>query len=861
MKYQNGEDFLNHLNKNMHNEDIVMHTASKSDTPEEKIKKYMERLEKSHNKAKDNKHKMNILKQFYYNKYVIKTLPESYINLQKKIAHEQGYGNIDITKAMKQEMLFQIQTEQKNSLNRWIEYFCSDDAMYPMWFKNYAFEGMLKLGVFDKEKKEFLKRTKNTSAPYIDLNREVLAKVYDVLMHQIGENKLSNLEEQALANGESFKKLYTYFLKKVIEQDKSQETEGIWIKYEQGSDYHPLLESLQGKNTGWCTAGETVAREQLENGDFYIYYTKDKNNEYKNPRIAIRMDGKTTIGEIRGIAKDQNLEPHMGKILDEKLNEFPDKKDYQKKVKDMKYLTILEKKQEEGLEFSFDDLIFLYQINDKIDGFGWESDPRIMEIIQKRNAKKDLSIIFKISENEIAIKLNDFEENKNIRFFCGDLNWTEDKVPSYFSKLQVILGNADFRNLTDSLGLESLQSIKGNALFRSLTNAEGLSSLQQIAGDANFDRLTSAKGLESLQNIGGNAYFDRLTSAEGLTSLQQIADDANFVQITNAKGLESLQNIGGNAYFPSLISAKDLKSLQSIKGDASFDNLTSAKGLESLQNIGRNAYFYRLTSAKGLESLQSIKSDAYFDRLTSAKGLESLQNIGCWAYFPSLISAKDLKSLQSIKGDASFDNLTSAKGLELLQNIEGDANFNRLTSAEGLTSLQQIAGDANFDKITNAKGLESLQNVGGNAYFHRLTSAEGLTSLQKIAGDANFDEITNAKGLESLQNIGGNAYFYSLIRAEGLDSLQHIGKNAYFPSLLNAIGLESLQIIEGAATFFRLKSSLGLSKLQKIGETVLFDNLTDASELKSLQSVGNTTNQYVQKIIEKNNQTNIKHHH
>ena len=355
MKYQNGEDFLNHLNKNMHNEDIVMHTASKSDTPEEKIKKYMERLEKSHNKAKDNKHKMNILKQLYYNKYVIKALPESYINLQKKIAHEQGYGNINITKEMKQEMLFQIQTEQKNSLNRWIEYFCSDDAMYPMWFKNYAFEGMLKLGVFDKEKKEFQKRTKNTSAPYIDLNREVLAQVYDVLLHQIGENELSTSEEKALENGESFRKLYTYFLRKVIEQEKSQETEGIWIKYEQGSDYHKLWESLQGKNTGWCTVGETVAKEQLRNGDFYIYYTKDKNNEYKNPRIAIRMDGKTTIGEIRGIAKNQNLEPNMEKILDEKLNEFSDKETYQ---------------------------------------------------------KKDLSNIFKIPEKEIAIKLDDFEKNK-----------------------------------------------------------------------------------------------------------------------------------------------------------------------------------------------------------------------------------------------------------------------------------------------------------------------------------------------------------------------------------------------------------------------------------------------------------------
>ena len=754
MKYQNGEDFLNHLNKNMHNEDIVMHTASKSDTPEEKIKKYMERLEKSHNKAKDNKHKMNILKQLYYNKYVIKTLPESYINLQKKIAHEQGYGNINITKEMKQEMLFQIQTEQKNSLNRWIEYFCSDDAMYPMWFKNYAFEGMLKLGVFDKEKKEFLKRTKNTSAPYIDLNREVLAKVYDVLIHQIGENKLSNLEEQALANGESFKKLYTYFLKKVIEQDKSQETEGIWIKYEQGSDYHPLLESLQGKNTGWCTAGETVAREQLENGDFYVYYTKDKNNEYKNPRIAIRMDGKTTIGEIRGIAKDQNLEPHMGKILDEKLNEFPDKKYYQKKVKDMKYLTILEKKQEEGLEFSFDDLIFLYQINDKIDGFGWESDPRIMEIIQKRNAKKDLSIILKIPENEIAIKLNDFEENKNIRFFCGNLNWTEDKVPSYFSKLQVIFGNADFRKITDSLGLESLQSIKGNALFHSLTNAEGLSSLQNIEGDAYFDRLTSAKGLESLQNIEGDAYFDRLTSAKGLELLQSIKGNAEFPSITSSEGLNSLQNIGYSAYFPSLISAKDLKSLQSIKGDAIFGNLTSAKGLELLQNIGGHAYFSSLTSAKGLESLQNIEGDAYFDRLTSAEGLTSLQQIA---------------------GDANFDKITYAKGLESLQNIGGHAFFYSLIKAEGLDSLQHIGKNAYFPSLLNAIGLDSLQIIDGAATFFRLKSSLGLSKLQKIGETVLFDNLTDASELKSLQSVGNttNQYVQKIIEKNNQTNIKH----------------------------------------------------------------------------------------
>ncbi len=93
-----------------------------------------------------------------------------YIASQQKIAREMGYGTIEIAEDMKSKMLITIQKNQKNSLDSWIEYLCSDDAMYPMWFKNYAFTGMLKLGKFDKEKNEFTKRTKTTVEPYIDLN-------------------------------------------------------------------------------------------------------------------------------------------------------------------------------------------------------------------------------------------------------------------------------------------------------------------------------------------------------------------------------------------------------------------------------------------------------------------------------------------------------------------------------------------------------------------------------------------------------------------------------------------------------------------------------------------------------------------
>lgn len=62
-----GEEFLNKLYKDMHRSEIVEHTAKKSDTPIEKISRYMERLEKVHNG-----NHLSYLKELYYNKYVIK---------------------------------------------------------------------------------------------------------------------------------------------------------------------------------------------------------------------------------------------------------------------------------------------------------------------------------------------------------------------------------------------------------------------------------------------------------------------------------------------------------------------------------------------------------------------------------------------------------------------------------------------------------------------------------------------------------------------------------------------------------------------------------------------------------------------
>lgn len=476
MKYNNGEDFLNKLYREMHMSNEVMHKADPSDTPEEKIRKYISRLGHAHELSRKSEHSLELLKKFYYDKYLIKELPESYINLQKEIAREEGYGDISVSNEMTEKMLNQVREDQKSTLDLWIDYFMSEDAMYPTWFKVYAFKGMLGLSTFDKEKQEFGKRTAKTTAPFIDLNMEALSKVYDILKSEVGENNLTDEEIEILSKGESFKKLYTYYLtnqdSKTINND---ETEGIWIKYDIGSDYIPLWESLQGKNTGWCTAGKETAKAQLAGGDFYVYYTKDENNEYKNPRIAIRMNGKNEIGEVRGTSKNQNLESNMEPILDKKLEEFSDKDKYKKKVHDMKLLTLIEEKHKNNQELSLYDLKFLYEVDSEIKEFGYEKDPRIEEIISKRDKRKDIARVYSVKEDEVALSHKEWKENKEkIKICCGNLYLNALKSAKGLKLPNVINGDLYLHSLTSAKDLKLPKTITGDLYLKGLTSIEGL---------------------------------------------------------------------------------------------------------------------------------------------------------------------------------------------------------------------------------------------------------------------------------------------------------------------------------------------------------------------------------------------------
>ena len=560
-------DMISKVYSNLHNSDRVLKASNVSDKKRERLLKYFEKLEELHNKVAKTKsvNGEKLLKSFYYDLYVIKpeNIPESYFQNQIRLARERGYGNIELTEEDKRGMTEEVIDDQKKSLDKWIEYFLYDEESksYEMWEKYWVFQGLQNLGKYDKETSKFSKRDKTTVYPFPPVEREYIFTTLKLMEDFLKDKKSKEDIKQALSTG-NFRLLYEYVIKQSFlkGEHQSNSTDGKWIKYEQGSDYNILRNSLQGYYTGWCTAaGENFAKSQLAGGDFYIYYSLDKNGEAKVPRIAIRMDGKDKIGEIRGIADNQNMEPEMMPILEEKLKEFPDKDKYLKKEHDMKLLTLIDKKVNNNIELTLDELKFLYEVNSKIDGFGYKKDPRIEEIKSKRNGRRDYSLIFNVKEEEVALSHEEWLNNP-----------------------------------------EKFKALSGNIYLRPLTSAEGLVLPQYVGGNIDLSYLASAEGLVLPQYVGGSIVLDSLTSAEGLALPQHVGRDIVLYSLTSAEGLVLPQHVGGYIDLSHLTNADGLVLPQYVGSSINLSSLTSADGLVLPQYVGYDIDLRSLTSADGL---------------------------------------------------------------------------------------------------------------------------------------------------------------------------------------------------------------------------------------------------------------------
>ena len=416
--------------------------------PADQIQNYLDRFKEILDRENPNKRERGIeaLKQVLWDKFVTKQedIPESFWKSQENIIRERGqqadYNNFSEEQKVnfKKETSEGLLNDQQSSLEQWLDYFASADSNYlPDYLKYWVFRSVTQLAEYDKEKKEFPKRSKGTVRQFPDINQEALNYVIDAVIkkHQGKglefEYDIQPDEREAFLKSlekENFAKLYAWAndLMNPIPEHLLPVTQGEWKKFEQNSNHTPLVQSIRGKGTGWCTAGENTAKKQLASGAFHCFYSLDDEGQPTIPRLAIRME-RDKIAEVRGVARKQNLDPYMPKVLEKKLEEFPDKEQYLKKDRDMKQLTEIDNKVKQGQELNKNDLTFLYELNSTIEGFGYQRDSRIAELRANRNPEQDMLVIFECTAEQIARAPR--EINENTKVYIGQLE------PGIFQKL------------------------------------------------------------------------------------------------------------------------------------------------------------------------------------------------------------------------------------------------------------------------------------------------------------------------------------------------------------------------------------------------------------------------------------------
>jgi len=432
-----------------------VHTGEKvPQAPAERIQNYLDRFTEILERPEPEKRERGIeaMKTVFHRKFVIKPedVPESTFILEQRIAEELGHGKTEITDEFKEQKIAQIVSNQTRSMDAWIDYLTSPDAKYPDWAKYWAFRSMLDMGKLKKdedadgqEKARFQPRKKDTVASFPPLNPRALAMTIGVLRSKLEEKskpkaerrpvpnasvKLDDPAFQALLSTENFSKLYAQFLIEMPEYSTEglKETRGKWVTYPRGSDAAPLVKSLEGHPLEWCIAEHDTAQNYLRGGDIHTYYSLNDSNEAIIPRVAIRMQ-EDKIAEVRGIAHDQNMDPYIGEVVAAKMKEFSDGAAYEKKAGDMKRLTTLEKKTALGQPLAQDDLVFLYELKSPIQGFGYQRDPRIAELRDKRNKEEDMPVVFGCKPEQIAHSVQDIKPDTMA--YVGSLE------PGIFDKL------------------------------------------------------------------------------------------------------------------------------------------------------------------------------------------------------------------------------------------------------------------------------------------------------------------------------------------------------------------------------------------------------------------------------------------
>lgn len=562
-----GPAFLLSLNPNLHNsppvqaamEQIKKTTGTSLVKPADRISAWLKQMETA-----TPEYNRQIIKH-YRDRSLTKRneVTQAFFDFQQRILREQGHGTHVYSEDEKAELLDIHLSDQKNSLDRWLNYlFTSNTQDYPMWAKYWGINSIVNLGKFNPENGKFASRSKGQVSPFPELNSEAFAMVVDAMTKKINGRSLEQIKDPELLKQletRSFEKLYGRALQILAKKVVANSVQGKWVIYKQGSDPRPLVKSLEGMCTGWCTAGEGTAQSQLQNGDFHIFYSLDDAGVPRIPRVAIRMEG-ANIGEIRGVAANQNLDSAISasSVLKDKLQEFGSKGTaYYKKVNDMKRLTTIEQLVQRKEEISIEDLEFLYEINDSVQGFGQSRDPRIDEIKEKRDQKMDIAKVTGFSPDKISTTTAQAITGK-YKCHLGYLDLSGIDSKQIKGLPDIILGSFEMSQKYLVKDFKFPKKILGNFNIIFVESAIDAVFPEFVTGHVSMHLLERAGDTVVFpKHVGGGFVANNLKAANVVIYPENLQGNL-FVGLENVKKVVLPKHIGGSLRMPRLKTAETI---------------------------------------------------------------------------------------------------------------------------------------------------------------------------------------------------------------------------------------------------------------------------------------------------------------
>ena len=423
-------------------------------------------------------------------------IPDAYWKQQEQILRDNGQGR-ELSRDEKETLAEDLIEKQRESINTWSNYLGDKDCPYPLWFKIYAFDGVSKMGLINKETKEFEKRDKTTVASFPTLNPEVLAKVYHNINEFYSVDKEDWLAQHpddeklvSLVKSGNFPKLYAKELfetKTIVKTpEKPEDIEGDWFTYQPG-DEDELAKAAEG--TGWCIADPNVAHNYLSYGNYYAGndndWEEDNQNSSKakfiifklkapnsldgysaNGVASIRLDPDGKVTEVSGLNEGQAIEDSLIPTVKEKVLSLPGGKEFLQKFEDKQTLINLDHKLQKGEDLTKEELSFLYELDRPIatlDTYN-NQDPRITEL--KEEYGIEYALEKGVDANKLVSNLDSYDVVHNLDTLLKhgadiDVNELVSNLGSYsiVRNLDTLLRNGadiDFNELVSNLDSYSI---------------------------------------------------------------------------------------------------------------------------------------------------------------------------------------------------------------------------------------------------------------------------------------------------------------------------------------------------------------------------------------------------------------------